>query len=54
MVSKCGLVNTDNVNELVSSYDVPYTHIKERKDKLTAESKKRIAEYEAKVDTLLW
>ena len=54
MVSKCALVNADNVNELVSSYDVPYTHIKEYKNKLTDASKKRIAQYEAKVDTVLW
>ncbi|XP_072023498.1 uncharacterized protein [Amphiura filiformis] len=54
MVSKCSLVNKDNLNELIESYEVPYTHIKEHKNKLTNESKKRIAEYETKLDTVLW
>ena len=39
---------------LVSSYDVPYTHTCIKVYKLTKASKKRIAQYEAKVDTVLW
>jgi len=54
MVLRCGKITAENVNDLVKEFPIPYSHIKQHKDKLTTESKIRIAEYETKLDTLLW
>ncbi|XP_041350621.1 uncharacterized protein LOC121369645 [Gigantopelta aegis] len=54
MVEKCHDVIESNVNELIKEYPVPYSHIKTFKNKLTDESKERIAGYEETLDTLLW
>ena len=54
MVHNCRDLTADNVNELVKEYDIPYSHIKNYKDKLTEESKARIAAYTPKLDTVIW
>ncbi|ESO89374.1 hypothetical protein LOTGIDRAFT_229223 [Lottia gigantea] len=54
LVRRCRDVTADNVNDLVAEFDVPYSHIKTFKDKLTEKSKARIASYEPKIDTVLW
>lgn len=54
MVHRCRDVTGDNVNDLLIEYAVPYSHVKEFKDKLSNESKARIACNEEKLDTLLW
>jgi hypothetical protein len=45
------------VNDLLKEFEIPYAHIRSKvpdSDKLTEESKARIASYESKLDTLLW
>ena len=54
MVNRCRGISQENVNSLVTEYDIPYSHLKQLKDSLTEESKARIAEYEEKLDTVLW
>ncbi|CAH1799551.1 unnamed protein product [Owenia fusiformis] len=54
MVSHCKDITEDNLNSMIKEYPVPYSHIKEHKDKLTSESKAKIATYTSKLDTLLW
>ncbi|XP_072178023.1 uncharacterized protein [Diadema setosum] len=54
LVARCASMSAANINEIVQNTDVPYTHIKQFVTSLTPESKARIAEYEKKVDTLLW
>ncbi|XP_067674466.1 uncharacterized protein [Haliotis asinina] len=54
MVERCRDITEANVNDLITEYDVPYTHIKEHKAKLTDNSKARLAAYESKLDTVLW
>ena len=54
MVEKCHDVDANNVNDLLIEYKVPFSHLKQFKDKLTGESKARIAANEAKLDTVLW
>ena len=53
MVKQCQNVTGKNVNDLLKAFPIPYTHIKQHKDQLTAESKGRIAMSE-KLDTILW
>ena len=47
-------LSEDNVNELVAQYDIPYSVVKNFKAKLNNDSKKRISQYEPKLDTVLW
>ncbi|KAK7101600.1 uncharacterized protein [Littorina saxatilis] len=54
MVNRCRNLTAENVNSLVKEYDIPYSHLKQLKDSLTEEAKVRIAEYEDKLDTVLW
>nr|KAG5704322.1 hypothetical protein BaRGS_012631 [Batillaria attramentaria] len=54
MVARCRDVTRENVNSLIEEYDIPYSHLKQLHDALTEDSKKRIAEYEDKLDTVLW
>ncbi|XP_071114112.1 uncharacterized protein [Haliotis cracherodii] len=54
MVERCRDVTEANVNDLIKEYDVPYTHVKEHKARLTEDSKARLAAYETKLDTVLW
>ena len=57
VVYRCKEVSEDNVNDLLKEFEIPYTHIRSQvpdSDKLTEESKARIASYETKLDTLLW
>ena len=44
----------ENVNELVASHDIPYSIVKNFKADLNTASKSRIAQYERKLDTVLW
>ncbi len=53
MVKHCQTVTAENVNDLLKEFPIPYTHIKQHKDQLTAESKARIATTD-KLDTVLW
>ena len=53
MVKQCQNVTGENVNDLLKEFPVPYSHIKQHKDKLTDESKGRIAMSD-KLDTILW
>ncbi|KAJ8319834.1 hypothetical protein KUTeg_001421 [Tegillarca granosa] len=54
MVHRFKDLTADNVNDLLMEYPVPYSHVKELKNKLTNESKARIACNEEQLDTLLW
>ncbi|XP_076447740.1 uncharacterized protein LOC143284693 [Babylonia areolata] len=54
MVNRCRELTRENLNSLLVEYDIPYSHVKQMNDTLTQESKQRIAEYEEKLDTVLW
>jgi len=54
MVARCRDLTEANVNELLKEFAIPYSHLKQFKDKLTDESKARIAAKEDKLDTILW
>lgn len=54
MVARCRDLTNENVNELLKEFAIPYSHLKQFKDKLTDESKARIAAKEDKLDTILW
>ena len=54
MVARCRDLTEANVNELLKEFAIPYSHLKQHKDKLTNESKARIAVKEEKLDTVLW
>ena len=54
MVNRCRDLTQENVNNLVVEYDIPYSHLKQFKGQLSDEAKLRIAEYEEKLDTVLW
>lgn len=51
---QCKSLTNENINQIVKEYPVPFAHVKQHKDKLNNEAKGRIAEYEQKVDTVLW
>lgn len=53
IVSSCKDLTKGNVNELVQSFEIPFTHVKNWIRHLTDDSKKAIALRE-KIDTLLW
>ena len=53
MVKRCKDITAENVNDLLKEFPIPYSHIKQHKDKLTSESKGRIAAGD-KLDTILW
>ncbi|KAK0048370.1 hypothetical protein Bpfe_022157 [Biomphalaria pfeifferi] len=54
MVEICQTLSEENVNDLIQIWEIPYSVLKKYKDKLNPESKRRIAEYEPKLDTILW
>lgn len=54
MVSRCETVTAENVNSLVAEFPLPFSHIKELKSHLTAESKARIAGYTSTLDQVIW
>ncbi|XP_033727100.1 uncharacterized protein LOC117316564 [Pecten maximus] len=54
MSYRCQHLTADNINELIKEYPIPYSLVKQHKDKLTPESKARVAAYEPKLDTILW
>ncbi|KAL8588504.1 hypothetical protein ACOMHN_022291 [Nucella lapillus] len=54
MVNRCRDLSAENVNQLVEEFDIPYSHLKQLKDSLSEDIKKRIAEHEDKLDTVLW
>ena len=54
MVERCRNITEENVNQLIQEYPIPYAHVRSMLQKLTNESKARIAGYEAKLDTVLW
>ncbi|KAH9514771.1 hypothetical protein Btru_023606 [Bulinus truncatus] len=54
LVKVCQDLNEENVNESIKKFKIPYSVLKKYKDRLNSESKQRIAEYEPKLDTVLW
>lgn len=54
MVARCQTLTGETVNDLLKEYPIPYSHVKQFKETLTDESKARIADREAKLDTILW
>ena len=56
MAYQCKTLSADNIDSIVKEYPVPYSQIKVilKNIKLKDETKKRIAEYETKLDTVLW
>lgn len=54
MAFQCKALSADNINEIVKEYPLPFSQVKQFKDNLTSETKGRIAEYETKIDTVLW
>jgi hypothetical protein len=54
MVSRCRDLTSENINNLIKEFKIPYSHLKQFKDNLNDESKARIASYEEKLDTILW
>ncbi|XP_069106344.1 uncharacterized protein [Argopecten irradians] len=54
MTYRCQHLSADTINDLLKEYPIPYSLAKQHKDKLTPESKARIASYEPKLDTILW
>lgn len=54
MVARCRDLTNENVNDLLKEFAIPYSHLKQFKDKLNEASKARIAEKEEKLDTILW
>ena len=54
IVARCRDLTNDNVNDLLKEFSIPYSHLKQFKDKLNETSKARIAEKEDKLDTILW
>ncbi len=54
MVSRCRDLTSENINNLIKEFKIPYSHLKQFKDDLNNESKARIASYEEKLDTILW
>ncbi|XP_046353940.2 uncharacterized protein LOC124133552 [Haliotis rufescens] len=54
MVERCQSLTDSNVNDLVKEYDIPYSVVKAHVKNLTSDSMARVAEYEEKLDTVLW
>ncbi len=54
MVARCRDLTSENINDLVKEFKIPYSHLKEYKEHLNDASKARIASYEEKLDTILW
>ncbi|XP_064628385.1 uncharacterized protein LOC135487986 [Lineus longissimus] len=54
VVHKCKVLNQENVSELVLNVDIPFSHIKQYKDKLTPEAKVAIVKSTKKLDTIIW
>lgn len=54
LVDRCRLMNEQNVNELIAAFDLPYAYIKKFKGTLNDESKKKIAERQDDLDTIIW
>ena len=54
MVARCRELTTANINELIKEFQIPYSHLKQFKERLTNDSKARIASHEEKLDTILW
>jgi hypothetical protein len=56
MAYQCKALSADNIDSIVKEYPVPYSQIKVilKNIKLKDKTKKRIAEYETKLDTVLW
>lgn len=56
MAYQCKALSADTIDSIVKEYPVPYSQIKVilKNIKLKDETKKRIAEYETKLDTVLW
>jgi hypothetical protein len=54
MVARCRDLTSENINDLVKEFKIPYSHLKEYKEHLNDASKARIALYEEKLDTILW
>ena len=54
MVARCRDLTSENVNELLKEFAIPYSHLKQFKDQLTDDSKAKIATKEEKLDTILW
>ncbi|RNA31791.1 Ubox domain containing, partial [Brachionus plicatilis] len=53
-VDKCRNITSENVNQLISDFDIPYRLVKNFKTSLNNQSKKVIAERQVKLDTILW
>ncbi len=54
VVARCRDLTSENVNDLIKEFKIPYSHLKQFKEHLNDESKARIASYEEKLDTILW
>ena len=54
MVARCRDLTSDNVNDLLKEFAIPYSHLKQFKEHLTEASKEKIAVKEEKLDTILW
>ncbi|OWF49165.1 uncharacterized protein LOC110452170 [Mizuhopecten yessoensis] len=54
MTYRCQHLTTENINEVIKEFPIPYSLAKQHKDGFTPESKARIAAYEPKLDTILW
>lgn len=54
LVQRCSLITAENVNELVSGNEVPFSHIKSLSNVLNDASKVRIATYSKNLSTVLW
>jgi hypothetical protein len=53
-VEKCRTISAENVNEILTEFDLPYSSVKAFAKNLTPASKKSLAEKQEKLDTLLW
>ena len=53
-ITQCRQINAENVNELLSKYDLPYSTVKKYVKDLNETSKKILAKRQEKLDTILW
>lgn len=53
-VHKCRNMNSENVNQLIAEFDLPYRLVKDFKNSLNNESKKALAQKQEKLDSILW
>ncbi len=53
-LEKCKNINSDNVNDLVDEFNLPYSFVKKYTSKLTEKSKLKLAENMENIDSILW